>query len=523
MTDDILVELAPFWNAARVEGRGQRIWSQPGVVGGYLNRMLAPFATRIGPDPASIDAAMIGGIVNNNSSGMCCGVVQNSYHTLHAIELLLADGTYLDTGQPGADARLRQERPDLHAGLLALRDEVRANPRLAARIRHKFQTKNTSGYGLHALLDFDRPADILAHLVVGSEGTLAFMSSVTLRTVPEPPARATALVYFGDLTEAGAAVTPLAEAGAAALEILDSSCLRSLAGGLRYPFSVERRAAALLTEFRGRDADELASMVNAGQRALAPFGLLAPARFTEDAAERAHFWHLRKGLAASAGALRPSGTAFLTEDVAVPVQRLAEAIDDFKLLFAEYDVPETILLGHAKDGNLHFVLAEDLRSRPAIDRYDRFMRALVDIVVGKFDGAIKAEHGSGRNMAPFVRTEWGDEAYRVMQRVKGLLDPDGILNPGVMLNDDPEAHIKDLKTMPSISPLADRCIECGFCEPRCPSRGLTLTPRQRIVLVRELRRLEEDGGPEAREVRESLWADFQYEGIDTCAGRLHCV
>ena len=263
-------------------------------------------------------------------------------------------------------------------------------------------------------------------------------------------------------------------------------------------------------------------MEAAGHDALSSFGLLAPARFSRDEAERAHLWKMRKGLATTAGALRPSGTAFLTEDAAVPVARLADAITDFQALFAEYDVPDTILLGHAKDGNLHFVLAEDFRSRKAVDRYARFMEAFVGLVVDGYDGAIKAEHGSGRNMAPFVRKEWGDEAYALMKRVKALLDPDGILNPGVILNDDPEAHLKDLKILPSISPLADKCIECGFCEPRCPSRGLTLSPRQRIVIARELTGLEGATTGEAMALRADLEADFAYEGLETCAGDSMC-
>ena len=448
VSDDLLVELAPYWKAARVLDGGRRIWSQPAVVGAHLNRMLAPHAARIGPDPASIDAAMIGGMVSNNSSGMCCGVAQNSYHTLDALEFVLADGTHVDTARPDADERLRHERPALHASLLALRDEVRGNPTLAARIRKKYETKNTTGYSLHAFLDHDRPADILAHLMVGAQGTLGFLAGITLRTVPEPPARATGLVFFEELAEAGAAVSPLAEAGAAALEILDSSALRSVARQHPYPFPITPRTAALLAEFREADDDGLRGAVAVGRQILGQFRMVGDVTFTTDADERAHLWKLRKGLFATGGAMRPSGTVLMTEDMAVPVARLAEAITDCQAIFADYDVPDTMLFGHAKDGNLHFLLWEDLRHEEAIERYGRFMQALVDLVVGKYDGAVKAEHGSGRNMAPFVKQEWGEEAYGLMRRVKKLLDPQGILNPGVVLNDDPRVHLKDLKEMP---------------------------------------------------------------------------
>jgi len=522
VTDDILVELAPFWKGVRVLDGGARVWCQPGVVGGYVNRLLAPLGRRLGPDPASIDACMMGGIVANNSSGMCCGVAQNSYHTLRSMVVVLADGTVVDTSQPDADAELRRERPRLHAELARLRDEVRADPALSEKIRRKFARKNTTGYSLNALLDHDAPAQILARLMIGSQGTLGFLAEMTLETVPEPPARATGLLFFGDLAEAGAAVAPLVAAGAAALEIMDSGSLRSQAEDREYPFAIGDRTAALLVEFREESAAALQAAVARGHAALQAFRLLAAADFTTDAAERDRHWQLRKGLFPSVGGMRPSGTAVVIEDVVVPVERLAEAITDLRALFERHAFPEAIVFGHARDGNLHFVFAQDFQDRAAVARYGAFMRDLVDLVVGKYDGAIKAEHGSGRNMAPFVRDEWGDAAYAVMRRVKSLLDPDGILNPGVLLNDDPEVHLKDLKPLPPISPLADRCIECGFCEPRCPSRDLTLTPRQRIVVTREMARLSRLATAEARSWRESLAADFAYEGDETCARDSMC-
>jgi D-lactate dehydrogenase len=269
VTDDILVELAPFWKDYRVLDEGRRLWSQPGVVGGYLNRVLAPFARRLGPDPASIDACMIGGIVANNSSGMCCGVAQNSYHTLDALHFMLADGTVLDTARPEADDDLRRSRPDLHAALLALRDEVRGDGPLAARIRAKFARKQTMAYALNALLDHDTPVQILAHLMVGSQGTLGFMADVTLRTVPGPPHRAAALLYFEELAEAGSAVAPLVAAGAAALEIMDAASLRSQAGDRDYPFAIGDRTAAVLAEFRADTAEALTAQVRLAEEKLA--------------------------------------------------------------------------------------------------------------------------------------------------------------------------------------------------------------------------------------------------------------
>jgi D-lactate dehydrogenase len=520
VTDGILDELAHDWGRFRVLDGGARVWSQPGVVGGHLNRVLAPYARRLGPDPASIDAAMVGGIVANNASGMCCGVAQNSYHTLAAMTFVLADGTVVDTASP--DAVFAAARPDLHAALAALRDEIRADPELTALVRRRFALKNTTGYALSAFLDHDRPADVLAHLLVGSQGTLGFVADVTLHTVPDPPARATALVFFHDLREAAAAVPSLTEAGAVALEIMDATSLRSQASLRTLPIAVTDRTAALLVELREADDASLDAAVARADAALARCPLAAAAAFTRDQAERDAHWRLRKGLFPAVGATRPPGTAVVIEDVAVPPARLADAIDGLRALFARHGFEDAIVFGHARDGNLHFVFARDFARADVVRSYDAFMRDLVQLVVRE-DGSLKAEHGSGRNMAPFVRDEWGARAYAVMRRVKALLDPDGILSPGVLLTDDPEAHLRHLKALPAVTPVVDACIECGFCEPRCPSRDLTLSPRQRIVAARETVRLEASPSAQDREAARALRRDFAYEGDATCAGDSMCA
>jgi D-lactate dehydrogenase len=465
---------------------------------------------------------MMGGILSNNSSGMCCGVALNSYHTLESITVVLADGTVVDTARPEADHELRRARPDLHRALGELRDEVRADPELVARIRRRFSRKNTTGYSINAFVDHDRPVDILAHLIIGSEGTLAFIAHATLRTVPEPPARATGILYFSELSEAGAAVAPLVAAGAAALEIMDAASLVSQQDERQYPFAIDERTAALLTEFREADVPTLSATVARAREALSAFRLLSEPDFSTDPVVRDSHWRLRKGLFPSVGGMRASGTAVLIEDIAIPVERLAEGVTDLRRLCDRHGFREAIIFGHARDGNLHFVFAQDFASPQTVARYGAFMRELVDLVVGKYDGSLKAEHGTGRNIAPFVRDEWGDKAYGLMQRVKRLFDPHRILNPGVLLNDDPEVHLKALKPLPPISPVADRCMECGFCEPRCPSRDLTVSPRQRIVLTRAMTALKAQGTPEALATLAEVEADFVYEGDETCARDSMC-
>lgn len=518
VTDGLLVEVQRHWRGVRIEDGGRRVRVQPGVIGGRLNRLLAPYGTRIGPDPASIDACAMGGILANNSSGMCCGVVQNAYRTLESLTFVLPSGTTIDTASPDADAALRAHEPDLVEGLLTLRREIEANAPLRDRIRTKYRMKNTTGYSLNAFLDYTRPADILAHLLVGSEGTLAFIAEAVLRTVPELPVRHTGLLLFPDLHAACRAIGPLASAGAAALELMDRASLAAVARRPGMPSDIADLppgAAAILAEFRAADEAARPALVAAARSAAAGLSLLAPPAFTDDPAEQVRLWAVRKGLFPSVGAVRRTGTTVLIEDIAVPVERLADAALDLTTLFAHHGYADAIIFGHARDGNLHFVLSQSFRDEAAVAQYARFMDDVVRLVVGKYDGALKAEHGTGRNMAPFVEAEWGAEALAIMRRLKALADPDGLLNPGVILNPDPLAHLRDLKPLPTVEPEVDRCIECGFCEAHCPSRDLTLTPRQRIVVRREIVRLA--GLPDGARHAAALAADFPYMALDTCA------
>ncbi len=518
ITDGILVETARGFRTLAVEDGGATIRVQPGVIGAHANRALRPFGRKIGPDPASIATCTLGGIVANNASGMCCGVAQNAYHTLESLTFLLPSGTAIDTARPDADDFFRAKEPALWRGLADLRDRVRGDAALAARIRVKYRTKNTTGYALNAFLDYERPVDVFARLLVGSEGTLAFVSEAVLRTVPDLPVKVTGLLLFADLHAACAAIVPLNAAGAKALEVMDRAALRSVESEPGVPAALRALpagAAGLLAEFQAASEDERDGLARVAADATAGLSLLEPAAFTHDAAGQARLWRVRQGMFPSVGAVRKSGTTVIIEDVAFPVDRLADAATDLTALFAKHGYADAIIFGHARDGNLHFVLSQSFRDRRAVDQYARFMDDVVRLVVERYDGALKAEHGTGRNMAPFVETEWGPEAYAVMRRVKELADPAGLLNPGVLVNADPRAHLRDLKPIPSVEEEVDRCIECGFCEPLCPSRDLTLTPRQRIVVRREMARLDETRSDAS--LRAGLEADFPYDALDTCA------
>ncbi|HEY3380736.1 MAG TPA: FAD-binding and (Fe-S)-binding domain-containing protein [Vicinamibacterales bacterium] len=524
VTEGVLADLSRDWRSVEVLDGGRRVRVQPGVIGAAVNARLRPFGAKIGPDPASIRACMMGGILANNSSGMCCGVVQNAYHTLESLVFVLPSGTVVDTADPAADDRLREFEPALAQGLLDLRQTIASDPALTDRIRHKYLTKNTTGYSLNAFLDFERPVEILRHLLVGSEGTLAFIASAVLRTVVDRPVKYTGLLLFPTIRDACAAIVPLRDAGAAAIEVMDRAALRSIERQPGVPPGIPglpAEAAGLLVEFQAEHESARGQLESAAADATRILVLLERATFTHDAVEQAALWKVRQGMFPSVGATRRRGTAVIIEDVAFPVDRLADAVVDLQALLRRHGYDDAIIFGHARDGNLHFVLTQSFNDQPAIDQYARLMEDVVTLVVRRYDGALKAEHGTGRNIAPFVETEWGPEAFGIMRRLKALVDPDNVLNPGVIIAASSDAHLLHLKSLPDVDESVDKCIECGYCEWRCPSRDLTLTPRQRIVVLRELERLKDDEA--GAETLAAIAIDVPYDSLDTCAADGLCA
>ena len=525
VTDGILVDISKHWGRYRVEEHGKLIRFQPGIVGGFINNVLKPFGRRIGPDPASIDACMMGGILSNNSSGMCCGVVENSYHTIHSMTVVLPKGFILDTADPKAALIFENEQPHIAKGLLDLKRRIihssekgNKGEKLAERIHRRYQMKNTNGYLLNAFLDFETPLDILTHIMIGSEGTLGFIAEGVLHTLPDYSRRYTGQLYFKNLQDAASAIAPIKESGARAAEIMDRAALRSVEDNPGVP-SILRQlpesATAILVEYQALDAEAMNGFQKAAEQLLKKLDLLHDPQFFEDPIAQASLWKTRKGIIPSIGGMRTPGTISINEDVVFPVHRLAEGVTDLQQLFTDFGYPDGAVFGHAKDGNLHFLINQAFNTDADVVHFDRFVHAMVNLVSGKYDGALKAEHGTGRNMAPFIETEWGAEAYAIMRDLKSLFDPDCMLNPGVMINANPQTHVTHLKTMSLVSPEVDRCIECGFCESKCPSRRLTLSPRQRIVVQREIARVRV-AGSSAGEL-DSLINDFSYAGIDTCA------
>lgn len=518
ISDSVLMVADRNWRGHSISENKQFISLDPMVIGSFANAYLKPYDKKIGPDPASINAAAIGGIAANNASGMCCGTAQNSYNTLKSMKVILRDGTLLDTGNPDSINSFKKSHGELINRIINLHKEINSDEELASLIHHKYKMKNTTGYSLNSLVDFSDPIEIIQHLMIGSEGTLGFISEITYRTVPEAPNKASALILFRNMKDACQAVFTLKKQPVDAVELMDRAALRSVEnkpGMPEYLKTLDESVTSLLVETSAIDKAELKIQLNQIAESLNEYELVLPVVFTDVPSEYSKLWDIRKGLFPSVGAMRKTGTTVIIEDVAFPLDKLADAALELQSLFAKYHYDEAIIFGHSLEGNLHFVFNQDFSDDSEVKRYKNFMDEVIKMTAGKYKGSLKAEHGTGRNMAPFVKYEWGEKAYEMMKRIKEIFDPENILNPGVILNADENIHLKNLKPLPAAKDIIDKCTECGFCESSCPSRDLTLTPRQRIAAYREIAKLTRNKKEVNRKIE--LFESFKYYGEETCA------
>ena len=516
ISDDILAVVGKKWEKYTILDNGKRIVLQPGIIGQRVNELLAPFGRKFGPDPASIKSAMVGGIISNNASGMSCGIHANSDKMLVSVRIILSDGTILDTGDSQSRKAFLQSHPEFITQIESLRDQTRANQALTDRIRSKYSIKNVTGLNILPFIEHNDPFDIIAHLIVGSEGTLAFLAEATMTTLPILPHSASALIYFTDTRNACDAVIRLKQNPVSAVELFDYKALCSVKDSVKDFEQLPATTMALLIKVEAETESELNSQIDTVNQTIAEFHTLRPHAFTSDPATVTQYWAIRSGIFPSVGSMRPVGTTCLIEDVAFPIHHLVEATEELQQLLEHHHYNDAVIYGHALEGNYHFIINQRFDSQAEINRYETLMDDVARLVVDHYDGSLKAEHGTGRNMAPYVEREWGTEAFHLMKEVKHLFDPNNIFNPGIIFNNDPKCHISNLKPLPQCHPLIDRCIECGFCEINCVTCGLSLSSRQRIVVQREIARLQQTHEDDAR--LNQLIKEFKYLGNTTCAG-----
>lgn len=581
MSDSVLIVAGKNWEKWSLSDDQEQITLQPGILGGRVNQILKPYGRVFPPDPASINSAMVGGIVGNNASGMNCGVHANSDRMLISAKVILTDGTILDTGDEKSREAFRKSHPEFLKKIENLRDKVRANTKLAERIKKKYSIKNVTGLNIRPLIAYDDPFDIIAHSMVGAEGTLAFIAGVTMRTLHEYPYRASAMVYFMTMKESCEGVVALKKLKSSdddikmsaenlmvkSAEMLDYLSLASVDDPvyLQYKKDVDagkiegvkpgdyHNLTAILTETKAMTHEDLQLKIDTIKKTLGQFQLYIPAEFTEDPKIYGKYWAIRSGIFPTVGAMRPIGTSCLIEDVAFPVNDLPEATVKLQKIIADFGYSDGCIYGHAFEGNYHFILNQSFNEEKEVQRYAKMMHEVAKLVVEEYDGSLKAEHGTGRNMAPFVKYEWGEEAYNTMKELKEIFDPKYLLNPGVIFTDNPNCFIEHLKQLPELDynfdevpdgakylaymgkvkssteemiegvKKANKCIECGFCEFNCMSCGLTLSSRMRIAIQREILNLRKSGKPEDLARANRLEQQYDYYGNQTCAADGLCA
>ncbi|WP_234393414.1 FAD-binding and (Fe-S)-binding domain-containing protein [Francisella adeliensis] len=519
VTDEVLVILAAdSWLNYEVSTDGTLIKLQPSIIGAQANKYLKIHKKKIGPDPGSINSAKIGGIIANNSSGMCCGTARNSYATIDSLKVIFADGEVLDTKDENSVKSFLNSKNDFITELVTIRNTIKQDKELEGFIRKKFAIKNTSGYSLNAFLDFEDPIKIIERLIVGSEGTLGFVSEVTLNTVPDYESRALNLIY-GKLDDLVALTTKLEQSNVSSVELLDYQSLKSVESqtdlkSFLIPL-VDQNTAAIMVELAEENQQKLQQKLKTVESIIDGAEITHQVGFKTDEVQMQTLWKTRNGVLPTIAGARPDGTTVLIEDIAVNILDLPALIVDLKKMFVKYSYNNAAIFGHVLAGNIHFVLTPNFNNKDELINYDNFMKELTDVVAGKYNGSLKAEHGSGRNISPFAIVEWGEKCWDIMWQIKSLFDPKHILNPDVKITKDKNLHTKNLKELNNVDEQIDKCMECGFCEPVCPSRSLSLTPRQRNTVARKINTLK---GAE----KEKWQQDFEYYGIKTCATTSLC-
>lgn len=525
LSDSVLLQArGDNWNTVDVSENGKYVTVQPGITGTRLNQILKPYGVKFGPDPASINSALIGGIIANNASGMSCGIHANSYATIQSAKIIFADGTLLDTSSDESRKNFIQKKKDWITKIIELRNRIHNNPEMLKKINKKYTIKNTTGYSLKAFTDFENPIDILMHLMVGSEGTLGFIAEATFITIPDLPLKASAIIYFKTLKDACDAVPKLKAAKVSAIELIDRKALQSVENQSGIPDFIktfDAHATALLIDLEAKHDADLDKLIAHAKQAISQFELLTDFEITKDPKQIANYWKIRKGIFPSVGGMRKPGTTVIIEDVAVSMNHLTSAVLDLRDLLDNNGYGDAVIYGHALEGNLHFIFSQDFNKPTERNAYEKLIDAVCTLIVKKYDGSLKAEHGTGMNMAPFVAFEWGNDLYQIMREIKQTFDPDSLLNPDVIITDDKKLHLKNFKPIHLVDETIDPCIECGFCEINCLTNGYTLSARQRIVVQREIQRLTASG--ENKTKLNNLNKSYQFMGVDSCAGDGLCA
>ena len=403
----------------------------PGVSPLQLDAFLRDRGVFFPPDPGSQEWCRIGGMVGHNASGYRSVKYGQTKHYVVSLRVVLADGTVLPASEVSLDGPDWRALASAVPALDVIRRTVEAHGD-AIRSARRAVKKHACGYDVWSIADGLADGRFpLASLFVGSEGTLGVVTEITLRVLPRPAGRATCLIFLERFEDMGPLVADLRAFGPSAMEAVDGASLDLLD---RTALGVPPSAGGmLLVEFDEGDLESIASQV--ARQVESRYGLSRPVETAFDPTRQATLWRARRALFPSLlkrpGPRRPWG---FVEDPIVPIDRVPEFIAYIAGLARRHGTVAGIY-GHIGDGNTHFRPLFDPTDPEDFARMQALRAEFDDAVLDRFLGAPSAEHGMGRIRADVLRRTWGDGVVGVMRAIKGALDPEGLMNPGVLFSD----------------------------------------------------------------------------------------
>jgi FAD/FMN-containing dehydrogenase/Fe-S oxidoreductase len=539
----LALDVSEMKRALEIEREGRRCEVEPGLVQGELNALVEPHGLVFGADTSTSDVATLGGMVGNNSAGMRSLVYGTTADQVLSLRCVLAGGETVELEPLSRnETRRRARHADATARLLRGALEIGARYGEEIKLRFPRMIRRVSGYGLDALSDPDTLD--LTRLVCGSEGTLAVVTRAEFRLRELPPARALASFEFGSLAEAARATVRFLEMDPSGVELLDDVAIgraraaSAYAGSTRFVHggpNGEVPKALLLVEWSGAE-EELDDRFSGLEEIGSGVGALT-ATPLRTKGEMAQTVKLRKSiLPLLLGTTDREKPVAFVEDAAVPPERLEEFVGRFEEI-VERGGTWACFYGHASVGCLHVRPALDTSDPEGVARMRRIAEEVADLVID-CGGSISGEHGDGLSRSEFLERMYGEEIVRAFREVKNLFDPEGLLNPGVILDPRPmDTQLRigpgrrrlsintglDFSDQGGFAAAIELCNGSGFCRKRtagtmCPSYMVTLdeqdTTRARANMLRSV--------VEGTLPPEELTGERMKEVMDLCVGCKAC-
>ncbi|MGB5701035.1 FAD-binding and (Fe-S)-binding domain-containing protein [Muriicola sp.] len=523
--DGIVVDVSRYFTKIINFDKEQKLITvQAGVIRDELNEYLKPHGLFFGPNTSTSNRCMIGGMVGNNSSGTTSIQYGVTREKVHALTSILSDGSEVEFASCTAETfHCKRELKSLEGNIYKELYNLLSNKDIQNNIKREFPKKSihrrNTGYAVDSLLESSlfsgQESEInICQLLSGSEGTLVFMTEITLRLdeLP-PPLSAMVVTHYNSLEACLADVAPLMRHTLHTCEMMDKvilDCTKNNKTQLANRFFVEGDPAALLMlEVRGSSESSLQNQLESLNQTIQDSGLsyACPVLYGDDincALE------LRKaGLGLLGNMVGDRKAVACIEDTAVALEDLKEFIGEFTGIMKEYG-QDAVYYAHAGAGELHLRPILNLKKQEDVQLF-RTITTRVAELTKKYKGSFSGEHGDGIVRAEFIPMMIGEENYQVLKRIKSVFDPNNIFNPGKIVDpypmdtsfryevDRPEPVIDtmlDFSDSEGILKAAEKCNGSGDCRKTehakgamCPSYHATrdeqATTRGRANALRE--------------------------------------